>query len=106
VAKRLAATGEPTLIVTTPDGDPPLRWYLPGVRPGPGAAPARVALVASWRFGRPRPATPAPPGLTLERRTELPTATLIEFRGTPQGDPAALALDASEAPFVLFSPGA
>ena len=107
VAERLEGS-PPVLIVTTPDGDPPLRWYLKATPAAATAPSGRVAAVGSWRFGRPRPAAPQPAGLPLERRTELPTATLFEF-GRPDGaavDSGALSLDAREAPLVLLSPGA
>jgi hypothetical protein len=98
----------PTLIVTTPDGEPPLRWYLGGTVSPAGETAQRVAVVASWRFGRPRPPAPPAPGLELERRVELPTATLLEYRRPPGApvDAAALNLDPGEPPMLLFSPGA
>jgi mannosyltransferase len=107
VARRLEAAPA-TLVVTTADGGPPLRWYLKATPADAGAPAARVAAVGSWRFGRPRPVTPAPPGLTLRRRSDLPTATLLEYdrdAGSPV-DAGALNLDPAEAPIVLLSPGA
>jgi 4-amino-4-deoxy-L-arabinose transferase-like glycosyltransferase len=110
VAARLA--GPPTAIVVTPDGEPPLRVYLRGARPAaPADSVSHVALVASWRFGRARPQTPAPaPGLELDRRRDLPTATIVRYRAAVPVpvDPAALApqtLDGADPPVVLVSPG-
>jgi hypothetical protein len=107
VARRLEAVPG-TLVVTTADGGPPLRWYLKAAPADASAPAARVAAVGSWRFGRPRPATPAPPGLSLRRRSDLPTATLLEYDRAAGAavDPGALNLDPGEAPIVLLSPGA
>ncbi|HVL96843.1 MAG TPA: glycosyltransferase family 39 protein [Solirubrobacteraceae bacterium] len=107
VARELRA--EPAVVTTSADGEPPLRFYLSGVRaPAPADRAPLAAAAASWRFGRPRPATPpAPPGYAFAGRRELPTATIVRYRAP--GDAAAPApppLDAAEPAVTLFTPGA
>lgn len=109
VARTLPAA---SVVVATLDADRPLRWYAPGVRPATAVVATRdVVLLASWRIGKPRPATPAPPGggFVLAGRTDGPTTTVVRFRAPAPApvDPAALAaltLDASDPPVVLRTP--
>lgn len=106
VARTLPAA---SVVVATPDADRPLRWYAPGVRPVTAAVSTRdVVLLASWRIGKPRPPTPAPPagGFVLAGRSDGPTTTVVRFRApapapVQPGVLAALTLDASDPPVLL-----
>ena len=72
-------------MITSPEGDGPLRVYLPTAHYAVEAVSVRAVVhVASWRFGRPRPATPSPPApdFMLAERADLPTSTLVRFRAT------------------------
>ena len=85
VAHRVASSGDETAVITSPEGDAPLRAYLPTAHDAGEAVRVRaVVYVAPWRFGRPRPATPPPPApeFVLAERAELPTSTLVRFRAT------------------------
>jgi 4-amino-4-deoxy-L-arabinose transferase-like glycosyltransferase len=99
-------------VVVSRDGDPPLHVYRPRIRPLIAPTPVRnVTLVASWRFGRPRPVAPPPPGpgFALAGRRDDPTMTILRYTAAaPQAvDPgalAALALTPGETPVVLRLP--
>jgi len=99
-------------VVVSRDGDPPLRVYRPQIRPLSAPTPVRnVTLVASWRFGRPRAATPQPPGpgFVLAGRRDDPTITIVRYTAAaPQvvdpGVLARLSLTPGETPAVLQLP--
>ena len=111
--RAVAAGLGPSVVAVTPDGDRPLRYYAEGASAlGGHAEPAReVVFAASWRFGRERPRTPAPPapGFTLAGREDGPTTTVVRFRA-PEPlavDPGALSRawrPDGEAPVLLRVP--
>jgi uncharacterized membrane protein len=107
VAQRVSRS---SAVVVTPQGENAMRVYLPAATYA--TAPVRsVVYAVPWRFGEPRPPTPAPPGpgLTLTGREELPTITLVRFEAQQPLTlaPEALAartLDPGEPAVVLVVP--
>jgi 4-amino-4-deoxy-L-arabinose transferase-like glycosyltransferase len=82
VAERVRAAGPGTVVVTSVEGVWPLRAYLDEPPEVSGPTPARtVFAVSPWRFGKPRPPTPALPGFEPAERDELPTITLLRYEG-------------------------
>lgn len=82
-AARLRAFGAPVTLVATADADRPLRWYAPAAHTLTFPAVSDdVVLLASWRVGKPRPLTPAPPapGLALAERLDAATYTMLRYR--------------------------
>lgn len=70
----------PAAVFITADGERPLRVYAPGATELDRATADRVVFVASWRFGRERPADPVlPAGFVQTSREEGPTTTVLTY---------------------------
>ena len=97
----------PAAVIVTADGERPLRVYAPETTVLTRDTADRVVFVASWRFGRDRPADPAlPPGFTQTAREEGPTTTTITYEAAEplpiDGDALALGWRLYNQPPVLL----